>query len=152
MIMTTVHLPKNCYVVTTKKPKSLYALHTKTSSRVLCFKHISEATRCERTLVLYRNKYGKWPRRLIQNNTFNDVELSASERPSLQECKNLLEIQYAETQDIVQLCSTFAIGLIMCEKFEVGGGKLHIKGTNVHEFEPELETKKQILEGVYNDT
>ena len=149
--MVNIRLPKNCYVVTTKNPKSLYALHTKTSSRVLCFKHISEAVRCERSLALYRNKYGKWPRRLIKNNSFNDVELSASERPSLQECENLLEIQYAETEDIIQLCSFFAIGLIMCEKFEVDAGKLHIKGTNIDEFEPELETKKQILESVYND-
>lgn len=145
-------LPPNCYVVTTKNPKSLYALHTKTNTRIICFKEIHQASRCEQSLALYRNKYGKWPRRLIQNNTFNDIELKESERPPLSFCKNLLEIQYTDTKQILDMCNYFGIGLIMCEDYDIVHGSLHIKGTQIHDTQIDCENRKNLLESVYEES
>ena len=142
-----IKLPQHCYVVTTKKPKSLYALHTKDSTRLICFQNIRQAERCEYSLAKYRTKYGKWPQRLMQGNTFDDVVLEDI-RESLKQCSELLEIQYAETKSIIELCTFFSIGLIMCQSFEVVDGKLLIRGVQVHESTLELDDRRKILENI----
>ena len=142
----SITLPQHCFVVATKKPQSLYALHTPTSTRVICFKDIKQAERCKYSLVNYRSKYGKWPERLIQGNTFNDV--AVEDRESFSQCAELLEIQYAETQSIIDLCNLCSIGLIMCQTFEVVDGKLLIRGVQIHEPELIVEDQRKILENI----
>ena len=146
--MSSIKLPQHCYVVTTKKPKSLYALHTKNSTRLICFKDIKQAERCEYSLAKYRNKYGKWPRRFMQGNTFDDVEVLKTQRSTLAQCANLLEIQYAETESIIDMCNFFSIGLIMCQTFEVVDGKLLIRGVQIHEPNLQIDDQRKILENI----
>lgn len=144
----TIKLPQHCYVVTTKQPKSLYALHTSTSTRLICFKDIAQAERCEYSLAKYRNKYGKWPRRLMQGNKFDDIEILEKEKTTLAQCAELLEIQYAETESIIDMCNFFSIGLIMCQTFEVVDGKLLIRGVQIHETKLEVDEQRKILENI----
>ena len=145
----SIKLPRNCFVVTTKNPKSIYALHTKTNSRIVCFKNLSSAQLCENSLAFYRNKYGKWPRRLVQNNSFNDIELLQKDRPSLLECQNLLEIQYAETKQMLDFCNTLNIGMIMCDNFDINEGALRIKGIQLEESILSNDEKIKIIETMY---
>ena len=83
---------------------------------------------------------------------FDDSLLELKERPTIEYAQSLLEIQYADTKSLLELCTFFSIGLIMCDNFTITNGQIHISGSQVNDLEPEIESLKEILNSVYNNS
>lgn len=132
----------NCFVIVKKDPHSIFGISTTRCTKLLSFHRKTDATKCTNMMANYKKKYGYWP--VIHNAKIRHISRKNTQK-SLDTILQEIEIQYAETDELVAFCNMHNIGMIFCEEFSVEDSNLHFKGT---QFEPpnNIDTVVQYLE------
>jgi len=133
---TTVTIPKKSFILTTNK--TMYAVHVKNKTKLLCFMSPKLATKCRVKAAQYKHRFGKWPNRILDDSHYIDKLLPREERESFKNIfLNDLDISEVETEHMYNYCVMNNMSLLICEyiKYEEtlhsANQKFHIKGTEL---------------------
>ena len=133
-------LQQRYLILKLRQNKSLYGFRCKGSTRVLGFSTFDDALLCKKALVHFKQKHGVWPIHYHHENI--------QPTDSLENYKDIyksIEINYAITDDLIDICIRSNLGAIFCDKFFLNEGNLHFKGqqlearNNFEEFTNNLE-------------
>jgi len=133
---TTVTIPKKSYVLTTNK--TMYAVHVKSKTKLICFMTPKMATKCRVKAAQYKHRFGKWPNRILDRAAYVDELLPKDDRKSFKSIfLDELDISEVETSEMYHYCVMNNMSLLICEyiKYEeslhMNSQKFHIKGTEL---------------------
>jgi hypothetical protein len=141
-------IPKECFLIVNKSTHSIFGIHTSKTTKLISFVKKPDATKCINMIAKFKKHHGIWP--LIKN---QKIIISQSKNPkknevsseSLSAILQEMEIQYADTDDLIGLCNMQNIGMVFCNDFIIDSSNMHFKGC---QFEPpeNLEIITEYLE------
>ena len=130
-------------ILTLQKPRSIYGISVNGSTLLLGFNTRSEAENCKRIIVYYKYKYGNWP---LHSQTITTTKVH-SKKKSLAEIYNMVDINYSDTDSLIDFCTNKNLGMIFCDSFLLENNVFRIKGKK---FDP-LQVLQNILKKIFKD-
>lgn len=121
-------LHANHFILTLHNTKSIYGIHYNNTTKLLGFTTMKEAEKCKKAIVYYKYKYGNWPLYIKDS-----ISIPSKGNTSLQKIYNSVNIDYIDTEPMIEYCTLQNLGMILCDSFELEDGQFHIQGKK---FEP----------------
>jgi hypothetical protein len=139
-------LQSSHFVLSLQNTKSVYGIHYYNSTKLLGFTTMKQAEKCKKAIVYYKHKYGNWPLYIKDS-----ISEHSNKNMSLQTIYNSVDINYANTESMIEFCTLQNLGIIFCNSFELENSEFRIQGKQI---EPpnNYELFLQGLEYTYNNS
>jgi len=152
--MEAVTFPMNGYILTTKK--TMYAIHVKDRTKILCFKDKKIANVCRLNAAKYKHRFGNWPDRTIDNSNsvFEKEDLLPKEkRMKLSDIYHgELIIDEVQTNDMQNYCMFNNMSLLLCNKYVAQNNKIHIEGIELNNNEIDFDAQINRFNYIYRNS
>ena len=154
--MESIIFPMNGYILTTKK--TMYAIHDKNRTKLLCFKDKRNANVCRLNIAKYKYRFGKWPSRILEESNIEESKeewkwtIPKNERIKLREIYNELEIDKVQTKDMEQFCILNDMSLLLCNRYIINNNKVKIDGFEIENTEIDYNAQINKFNYIYTNS